>query len=266
MFEDDLFNLYRINILATGFDQLFFCLSPCKPKVTIFIQTACIPCMVPIISKGVLGQFFLPPVSLKHHGAANEDFAHFPCFYVLVELINNFYINQRTRFSCTSRSFSIRTHAGQAHGFRLAIDQPELTLTKTFKSLDGLLHIDTQYMFQGGERELSFCLFIKQLEEDRWKLTDEGNLLLIDHLPCNFRIKFRNHHISSTHMHHHQGSEHPCDVKERKNIQVGVITGETHHGDILKGTENKIVVADHSTTRFSLNGCCMHDHKRIVSA
>src|SRR4030042_1135713 len=109
-------------------------------------------------------------------------------------------------------------------------------------------------MLQRGESELPFYLLIEQLEEDGREVTEESNLLLINHLPCHFRIKFPNHHISSAHMHDHEGCKHSRDVEERKNIQVGVFTGKTHDGDILKGTENKIVVADHGSTRVSLHG------------
>src|SRR4030042_4190375 len=121
-------------------------------------------------------------------------------------------------------------------------------------------------MFQGGEGKLPLCLLIEQLEEDGRKITKEGNLLLIDHFACHFRIKFRNHHISPTDVHHHQGCEHSGDVEERENIKIRVFTGETHDGDILNGTENKIVVADHGATRFPLNRSSVHDDKRIVAA
>src|SRR5512136_22840 len=55
MFKDDLFDFHRIDIFSTRLDQFFFSLPPCKPKVTVLVETTCITRMVPAVSKSVFG-------------------------------------------------------------------------------------------------------------------------------------------------------------------------------------------------------------------
>ncbi len=63
-------------------------------------------------------------------------------------------------------------------------------MAKTFKPLNRLRQLNSQNIFQRRKGKLSFCLFIEQLEEDGWKVSNQGHLLFINNLTRNFWIIF----------------------------------------------------------------------------
>ncbi len=80
------------------------------------------------------------------------------------------------------------------------------------------------------------------------------------------RIKSGHEHISAAGLHHRQAGHQTADMKEGKNIQIGVIVGQAEGAQCLDRTGHQAAMAEHGAAGFPLNGRRMDDHKGIAVA
>mgnify|MGYP007118315755 CR=1 FL=1 len=56
------------------FDQLLSRLPPDEPEEPLFVEATYVPRVVPASTEGLLRQFLIPPVSVKHQRSPDKNF------------------------------------------------------------------------------------------------------------------------------------------------------------------------------------------------
>src|SRR4030043_2301776 len=65
-------------------------------------------------------------------------------------------------------------------------------------------------------------------------------------------------------MHNGQGCHHSRNVKQGKNVKVGVLRRKAEESDTLNGAGDQCMMADDGAAGFTLDGCRMHDDIRVI--
>ena len=148
MFENYFFNLGRIDVFTTGFNQFFFGLASFIPQVAILIESAQVPGVVPSAAQRVGGVFGQIDIFIKNHGALDGNFSDLTHRNRPVVVVHQAHIRQRNGSAGGAGFVGIAPHGGNGRCFGLAVHAVKCAADRLLVFLDDLGRLQADNMLQ----------------------------------------------------------------------------------------------------------------------